>query len=161
MHADDNASAHQPPDVSAGVPIYDRNGEQLGVVSADGVQEPYLMMTEGHLLHREVAVPISAIERSDAQGVYLNQTKQEIHDLTLGGWSSLGDVDLDTGMPAAGPAEGKEYRDASFPDGNNAAGMLSATGVPASGVASAPGVSAAQGADGEADDEAGGEQAEP
>jgi len=46
------------------------------------------------------------------------------------GWSDLGDVDLDTGMPAAGPVDGEDYSAASFPDGNNAVGTLSDTGVP-------------------------------
>jgi hypothetical protein len=97
-----NDSTQQPLDFPRGLPIYDNSGEQLGVVSEYGVQEQYLMMQEGHLLHRTVAVPISAIERADTKGVYLNRTRQEIHDLTLGGWSSLGDVDLDTGIPASG-----------------------------------------------------------
>jgi len=98
-----NDSAHQQPlDFPEGLPIYDRCEEQLGVVSEYGVQEQYLMMREGHLLHRTVSVPISAIERADAKGVYLNRTRREIEDLTLGGWSSLGDVDLDTGIPASG-----------------------------------------------------------
>jgi hypothetical protein len=111
MNADDRAQ--QPPNQSgdflAGLPIYDCNGEHLGVVSADGVLEQDLMMTVGHMLRRDVAVPVSAIARSDAHGVYLSQTKQEIEDLMLGGWSNLGDVDLntsepDTGWPASGPA---------------------------------------------------------
>jgi hypothetical protein len=100
MNTDD--SPHQPVDFPEGLPIYDSSGEQLGVVSEYGVQEQYLMMREEHLLHRTVAVPISAIERADTKGVYLNRTRQEIHDLTLGGWSSLGDVDLNTGVPASG-----------------------------------------------------------
>jgi hypothetical protein len=111
MNADNHAQ--QPPkkssDFPAGLPIYDCNGEQLGVVSADGVLEQDLMMTKGRLVRREVAVPVSAIARSDAHGVYLSRTKREIDDLTLGDWSSLGDVDLntgepDTGWPASGPA---------------------------------------------------------
>jgi hypothetical protein len=97
-----NDPAHQPVDFPGGLPIYDNSGEQLGVVSEYGVQEQYLMMREGHLVHRTVAVPISAIERADTKGVYLNRTRQEIQDLTMGGWSSLGDVDLDTGEPASG-----------------------------------------------------------
>jgi hypothetical protein len=98
-----NDSAHQQPlDFPEGLPIYDRDEEQLGVVSEFGVQEQYLVMREGHLFHRTVSIPISAIERADAKGVYLNRTRQEIHDLTLGGWSSLGDVDLNTGTPAGG-----------------------------------------------------------
>ncbi|MGO8948440.1 MAG: hypothetical protein ACLQUY_12430 [Ktedonobacterales bacterium] len=97
-----NDSAHYPLDFPEGLPIYDCNGEQLGVVSAAGVQEHYLIMTEGRLVRHDVAVPTSAIERADSLGVYLNRTQQEIKDLTLGGWSSLGDVDLDTGEPASG-----------------------------------------------------------
>jgi hypothetical protein len=97
-----NDPAHQPLDFPEGLPIFDSSGEQLGVVSEYGVQEQYLMMREGHLFHRTVSVPISAIERADTKGVYLNRTQQEIHDLTLGGWSSLGDVDLNTGVPASG-----------------------------------------------------------
>jgi hypothetical protein len=103
-----NGPAQQPLDFTAGLPVYDCNGEQLGVVSADGVQEQYLVMTKGHLFHRDVNVPVSAIARSDDQGVYLSRTKQEIEDLTLGGWSSLGEVDLDTGESTSGssPAPG-------------------------------------------------------
>jgi hypothetical protein len=112
-----NDTARQPLDFPGGLPIYDRSGEQLGVVSEYGVQEQYLMMREGRLLHRTVPVPISAIERADTNGVYLNRTRQEIHDLTLGGWSSLGDVDLNTGVPASGetsspaPSLGQETDD--------------------------------------------------
>jgi hypothetical protein len=102
-----NDPAQHPLDFPEGLPIYDRNGGRLGGVSANGVQEQYLMMTKGRLLHHDVAVPISAIERSDAAGVYLNRTKQEIHDLTLGGWSSLGNVDLDTGVSASRAADGE------------------------------------------------------
>jgi hypothetical protein len=97
-----NDPAHQPLDFPEDLPIYDNSGEQLGVVSEYGVQEQYLIMREGHLVHHTVAVPISAIERADTKGVYLNRTRQEVHDLTLGGWSSLGDVDLNTGEPASG-----------------------------------------------------------
>ena len=96
--------ARQPIDFAAGLPIFDRNGVQIGVVSPAGVQEQYLMMTEGRLFHHDVGVPVSAIERSDGTGIYLNRTEQEIHDLTLGGWSSLGNVDLDSGTPASGSA---------------------------------------------------------
>jgi hypothetical protein len=102
----DGDTEEQQGDFPAGLPIYDRDGEELGVVSTAGRQEQYLMMKEGRFFHRDVSVPISAIARSDASGVYLNRTGQEIRDLTLGGWSSLGDVDLDTGTPASGkPAD--------------------------------------------------------
>jgi hypothetical protein len=98
MH--DNSETQQE-DFPEGLPIYDRNGEELGVVSSAGRQEQYLIMKEGLFFHRDVAVPASAIARSDEDGIYLNRTRQEIHDLTLGGWSSLGTVDLDSGTPAS------------------------------------------------------------
>jgi hypothetical protein len=47
-----------------------------------------------------------------------------------GGWSDLGEVDLNTGVPAAGPADPTAQQSASFPDGNNVVGTVSDTGVP-------------------------------
>ncbi|MGH2517883.1 MAG: hypothetical protein ACRDHP_19730 [Ktedonobacterales bacterium] len=87
-------------DIPQGTPIYDSSGEKLGTVGANGVQSGYLIMHKGTLFHHDVSLPVSAIGRLDAQGVYLNRTRQEIHDLTLGGWSSLGNVDLNTGIAA-------------------------------------------------------------
>jgi hypothetical protein len=87
-------------DFPQGIPIYDSNGDKLGTVSAYGVQSGYLVMRKGLLFHHDVSLPVSAIDRSDAHGVYLNRTRQDIHDLTLGGWSSLGNVDLNTGVAA-------------------------------------------------------------
>jgi hypothetical protein len=46
------------------------------------------------------------------------------------GWSGLGEVDLDTGVPAAGPVDPAAQQNASFPDGNNVVGTVSDTGVP-------------------------------
>jgi hypothetical protein len=47
-----------------------------------------------------------------------------------GGWSDLGEVDLNTGVPAAGPVDPAAQQNASFPDGNNVVGTVSDTGVP-------------------------------
>lgn len=47
-----------------------------------------------------------------------------------GGWSDLGEVDLNTGVPAAGPVDPAAQQNASFPDGNNVVGTISDTGVP-------------------------------
>jgi hypothetical protein len=82
------------------LPIYDNQHKELGTVSALGVQSNYLVMRTGRFFHHNVSIPVSAIARSDGQGVYLNRTRQEIHNLTLGGWSSLGNVDLNTGARA-------------------------------------------------------------
>jgi hypothetical protein len=47
-----------------------------------------------------------------------------------GSWSDLGEVDLNTGVPAAGPVDPAAVQNASFPDGNNVVGSISDTGVP-------------------------------
>ena len=82
-----------------GTPIYALGGEKLGLVGKDGVLGMYLIMQEGRFFRRDVSVPVSAIDRIDAHSVYLNRTRTEIRDLTLGGWSSLGNSDLNTGKP--------------------------------------------------------------
>ena len=95
-----NGPATEVRDFPAGLPIYDSQDKELGTVSALGVQSTYLLMRTGRFLHHNVSIPLSAIQRSDGQGIYLNRTRQEIHNLTLGGWSSLGNVDLNTGVRA-------------------------------------------------------------
>jgi hypothetical protein len=82
------------------MPIYALGGKKLGLVGKGGVLGMYLIMEEGRFFRHDVSVPVSAIDRADARGVYLNRTKREIRDLTLGGWSSLGNFDLNTGRPA-------------------------------------------------------------
>jgi hypothetical protein len=108
-------------DFPEGLPIYDCNEKKLGTVSAFGVQSSYLVMRTGRFFHRDVSVPVSAIQRSDAQGVYLNRTREEIHDLTLGGWSSLGNVDLNTGVGAGDEAAVPTYPRATAPDSDSTA----------------------------------------
>ncbi len=96
-----NDSAHPVRDFPKGLPIYDNQDQELGTVSALGVQSTYLLMRTGRIVHHHVSIPLSAIQRSDGQGIYLNRTREEIHNLTLGGWSSLGNVDLNTGARAS------------------------------------------------------------
>jgi hypothetical protein len=95
-----NGPATEVRDFPKGLPIYDSQNKELGTVSALGVQSTYLLMRTGRIVHHNVSIPLSAIQRSDGHGVYLNRTQQEIHNLTLGGWSSLGNVDLNTGARA-------------------------------------------------------------
>ena len=67
-----------------GLPIYDSQGNHLGTVSSLGVLNNYLVMSKRALFRNDVSLPLSTIQRSDAQGVYLNITRQEVYDLTLG-----------------------------------------------------------------------------
>ena len=100
-----NDSAPAARDFPQGLPIYDNQDQELGTVSALGVQSTYLLMRTGRFVHHDVSIPLSAVRRSDGQGIYLNRTRQEIHNLTLGGWSSLGNVDLNTGARAGDDLE--------------------------------------------------------
>jgi hypothetical protein len=93
-----NDPAAEARDFPRGLRIYDSQGKQVGTVSSLGVQGNYLVISKIALFRSDVSIPISAIQSSDAQGVYLNRTREEIHDLTLGGWSSLGNVDTNTGV---------------------------------------------------------------
>jgi len=95
-----NSPATEVRDFPQGLPIYDCHEKKLGTVSAFGVQSSYLVMRTGRVFHHDVSIPLSAIQRSDEQGVYLNRTQEEVLNLTLGGWSSLGNVDLTTGVGA-------------------------------------------------------------
>jgi hypothetical protein len=79
-----NGPATEALDFPEGLPIYDCNEKKLGTVSAFGVQSSYLVMRTGRFFHHDVSIPVSAIQRSDAQGVYLNRTRQEVYDLTQG-----------------------------------------------------------------------------
>lgn len=79
-----NDPAAEARDFPRGLPIYDSQGKQLGTVSSLGVQSDYLVMCKRALFRNDVSIPLSAIQSSDAQGVYLNRTRQEIMDFTLG-----------------------------------------------------------------------------
>jgi hypothetical protein len=79
-----NDPAAEARDFPRGLPIYDNQGKQVGTVSSLGVQGSYLVISKIALFRSDVSIPLSAIHSSDAHGVYLNRTREEIHDLTLG-----------------------------------------------------------------------------
>jgi hypothetical protein len=57
----------------------------LGPLARWGVLSNYLVMSKRALFRDDVSLPLSAIQSWDALGVYLNVTRQDIYDLTLGG----------------------------------------------------------------------------
>ena len=77
----DSAAAR---DFPRGLPIFDNQGKRLGSVSSLGVLGNYMVMSKRALFRSDVSLPLSTIHSSDAQGVYLNVTRQEVYDLTLG-----------------------------------------------------------------------------
>lgn len=54
-----------------GMPVYSATGTKVGTVSERGVHGSYLVVRKGRFFHQTLYVPLSAIRRSDDQGVYL------------------------------------------------------------------------------------------
>jgi hypothetical protein len=65
-----------------GTPVYDINGAKVGTVSEHGVQRGYLVIHHG-LLRDDIYIPLDMIQGSDANGVALNMTKQEVDMLPV------------------------------------------------------------------------------
>lgn len=98
-----------------GTPIYGVNGDKLGTVSEHGVQDNCLVIHHG-LLRDDVYVPLNAIQRSDANGVYTNLTKDDLNSLStnrppsqdrMAGTS--GDLMSDTAVPNTGRTGTTDY----------------------------------------------------
>lgn len=67
----------------AGAPVYDLDGAKIGKVSAQGVQDGALVIQEGKIIRKALTVPLGAIHSSDADGVQINLTKDEVEHLAL------------------------------------------------------------------------------
>lgn len=109
----------------SGLPVYDVNGKVVGKTGGQPNLADGLALHRGTLLHQHATIPLHMVQRIETDGVYLNRTHQEIEDLARGGWSNLGERDLVTGVPA-GQDVGIMP---TFPDGNNAAGASTSTGI--------------------------------
>lgn len=64
--------------VMEGTPVYDASGVAVGRVSDRGFESGGLSVRRNGLLPRTITVPTSAIQRSDANGVILSLTKQQL-----------------------------------------------------------------------------------
>jgi hypothetical protein len=63
---------------SEGSAVYDVNGEQVGTVSKHNLGGNTLLVSKGTFFHRDIQVPLSTIQRSDAKGIYLSVSKDEL-----------------------------------------------------------------------------------
>ncbi len=61
-----------------GTTVYDAGGEKVGTVSDHNVQGGYVVVHKGWLFPRDVYVPLNAIGRTGADGVYLNMYKDDL-----------------------------------------------------------------------------------
>jgi len=64
----------------AGTPVFDANGEKVGVVGVPETQGNYLVVEKGWLFTYELYIPFTAIHAQDTNGIYLNLTRDELQD---------------------------------------------------------------------------------
>jgi len=61
-----------------GTPVFAADGEKVGTVSEHAVQGQYVIVHKGWLFPQDVYVPLTAVARTDTEGVYLSATKDDI-----------------------------------------------------------------------------------
>ncbi len=66
------------PPIQASTPIFDANGERIGIVAQQGVQGDHLVMAKGILFVRDIEIPLDAIRQAGPEGVYLRVTKDQL-----------------------------------------------------------------------------------
>lgn len=64
--------------VQPGTPVYDAAGASIGQVGDRGFERGGLSVRRGGLVPRDVTIPASAVERTDANGVVLSVTKDQL-----------------------------------------------------------------------------------
>src|SRR5438309_4837798 len=63
-----------------GMPVYDAAGERLGALHEYYVPGGYLVVQKGFLFHKDLYIPVNAVGRSDADGIYLQLYKDDLED---------------------------------------------------------------------------------
>lgn len=64
--------------IAEGTTVYDAGGDKVGTVSEHSAQGGYLVVHKGWLFPKDVYVPLNAIGRADADGVYLNMYTDDL-----------------------------------------------------------------------------------
>lgn len=65
-----------------GTPIFDAMGEKIGAVDDLGFQDGVLRVRQIGVLSRDMAIPLDAIARTDAGGVHLTATKDQLRRMS-------------------------------------------------------------------------------
>jgi len=61
--------------------VYDTAGEKIGTVQAYDPQGGYITVQKGFLFHKDLYIPVNAVQRTDAEGnVYLSLHKDDLAD---------------------------------------------------------------------------------
>jgi hypothetical protein len=63
-----------------GTPVLDAHGEKVGVIGPAETRGNYLVVQKGWLFTYELYIPVSEIHAQDANGIYLNLTKEQLQE---------------------------------------------------------------------------------
>lgn len=66
--------------IADGMTVYDSAGEKVGTIRQYDPQNGYIEVEKGWLFHKDFYVPLNAVARTDADGVYLNLYKDDLSD---------------------------------------------------------------------------------
>ena len=85
---DENRDIVSPPrgkrPIAPGETVYDASGDKIGTVQQYDPQADCLVVEKGFLFTRDIYIPGSAIQRSDANGVRITLTKDELKEHRYG-----------------------------------------------------------------------------
>jgi len=79
-HSQENTMGQQ---FAEGTPVYDVNGSKVGTVSEQGVQGDNLVLQKGLFFPHDYFVPLRLVTHVDADGLYLNVTKDDVTNETF------------------------------------------------------------------------------
>lgn len=78
LGANDPGANPRAEQILPGTPVFDAAGEKIGDVNDAGFSNGTLSMHQYGIFSRDLAIPMSAIARTDAGGVYLSVTKDQL-----------------------------------------------------------------------------------
>ncbi len=65
-------------ELTGGTPVFDVNGEKLGEIATPAMHGDYFIVEKGLIFTSQLFVPLNAIHARDANGVYLNLSKDDL-----------------------------------------------------------------------------------
>jgi len=84
-----------------GMSVFDSAGEKVGTLFENDAQSGYIVVQKGWLFPKDLYVPTNAIQRSDADGVYLNLHKDDLSGQQYEQAPTGGSMSVGTGAVAA------------------------------------------------------------
>jgi hypothetical protein len=89
-------------ELTGGTPVFDANGEKLGEIATPTIQGDYFVVEKGLIFTHQFLVPLKAIHACDANGLYLNLSKDDLQR-SQGDMPPPGDSAAETASPLTPP----------------------------------------------------------